>query len=178
MKKEIKKEGYRLLHPKLTFLLTSVDKKGKANVMSLAWATPLSMEPFLVGIAVGKESQTAKNINETKEFVLNVPDVKLLHPIWTCGRKSGRAIDKFKTAKLTKEKARFVKPPVIKECIGHIECRVKEKIDAAECFLFIGEVIHCTADTYLYRRYWQEKARVVLHLGGKNFATTKKIRDD
>ncbi len=173
MKRPIEKNRYRSCHPKLTFLLTSIDKKGKENVMALAWATPISEEPPLVAIAVGKESLTARNIHKTKEFVLNVPNEKLLSAIWICGTKSGREMDKFRQAKLTKEKAKFVKPPYIKECLGHIECRVKKIVDAGECFLFIGEMVYLVVESNAFRNFWQPSANVVLHFGGKKFTTPR-----
>ncbi len=138
--------------------------------MSLAWATPLSMEPFLVGIAVGKESLTAQNIEETKEFVLNIPTARILKAIWTCGRKSGREVDKFQRTNLTKERAKIVRPPHIRECVGHLECRVRERIDVGECFFFIGEVVKSFAEKGLFPNYWRKGAKVVLHLGGKRFS--------
>jgi len=169
MKREIKRNLYRLLHPKLTFLLTSVDRKGRENVMTLAWATPLSEEPPLLGIAVGKESLTAQNIKETKEFVLNIPDEKLLSAVWVCGTKSGREVDKFVKANLTKTKARFVRPPYIKECLAQIECRVKKVIDCGECFFFVGEIQHSVAEGMAFQNFWRREAKVLLHLGGKRF---------
>jgi|GEM_PF-3037926 len=42
MLKQIKTDIYHLLHPKMAFLLTSISKKGKPNVMTCAWATPVS----------------------------------------------------------------------------------------------------------------------------------------
>jgi len=42
MKKTITAEIYHLLHPKMVFFLTSIDKAGNPNVMTCAWATPVS----------------------------------------------------------------------------------------------------------------------------------------
>lgn len=141
--------------------------------MSLAWATPISEEPPLVAIAVGKDSLTASNIKQTKEFVLNIPNEKLLSAVWICGTKSGRETDKFQKAKLTKEKANFVKPPYIKECLGHIECRVKKTLVLGECFLFIGEIVYAVAERDFFQNFWSSAANLILHLGGKKFTSPR-----
>jgi len=96
MLKEIALDIYRLLHPKMAFFLTSADKKGNPNVMTCAWATPVSEEPPLVVVCVAKESYTAELIKQTKEFVINIPTKKLLKALWVCGKTSGRDVDKFK----------------------------------------------------------------------------------
>lgn len=139
--------------------------------MALAWATPVSEEPPLVAIAVGKESLTASNIKKTKEFVLNIPNEKLLPAIWTCGTKSGREIDKFRKSQLTKERAKLVKPPYIKECLAHIECRVKRIFPLGESLLFVGEIVYAVAERSFFRNFWDSSARIVLHLGGKKFTS-------
>jgi len=175
MKKiEIKENIYHIFHPKVTYLLTSKGKDGKDNVMALAWLTPLSEEPPLVGISVWKESLTSQNIKETKEFVINIPDINLKDKVLLCGSKSGREIDKFEKAKLTKENSKKVNVCKIKECIGHVECKVKDVIETGECNFFIGEIVHAEVSKEHFKKYWV-KEELLLHLGGKFFAKFKKI---
>jgi flavin reductase (DIM6/NTAB) family NADH-FMN oxidoreductase RutF len=100
MKKIIKSAIYHLLHPKITFFLTSVDKNGKPNVMTCAWATPVSEEPTVVIVCVSKKSHTAKLIKQTKEFIINIPTKKLLKALWICGTMSGKDTDKFERQNL------------------------------------------------------------------------------
>ncbi|MEO0275595.1 MAG: flavin reductase family protein [candidate division WOR-3 bacterium] len=173
-KVEIKENIYHIFHPKVTYLLTSKSKEGKDNVMALAWLTPLSEEPPLVGVAIGKDAYTSKNIKETKEFVINIPTISLKEKVWKCGTKSGEEVDKFELTKLTKEKAKKVSPCWIKECIAHIECKLKEIVDAGECNFFIGEIVYACASTLYFKEYWI-KNELLLHLGGKIFAKFEKL---
>lgn len=167
MKKIIKSDIYHLLHPKITFFLTSIDKKGKPNVMTCAWATPVSEEPPVVIVCVSKEHYTTKLIQQTKEFVINIPTKKLLKALWICGKTSGRETDKFKKANLEIIKAKKVKAPIIKNCIGHIECRLWKTVDAGECYAFFGRVLSANADErYFKKGSWVEKAEIPLHLAG------------
>jgi|SRR3972149_847425 len=167
MKKTIKSGIYHLLHPKITFFLTSLDKKGTPNVMTCAWATPVSEEPPVVIVCVSKKSHTAKLIKQTKEFVINIPTKKLLKSLWICGSTSGRDTNKFEKAKLKTVSAKKVKAPIIIDCIGHIECKLWKMVDAGECYAFFGRVLSAYADErYFKKGQWVEKAKIPLHLAG------------
>jgi len=160
MLKEIKSDIYHLMHPKMAFFLTSIAKDGKPNVMACAWATPVSEEPPIVVVCVSKESYTAELIKQTKEFVINIPTKKILKALWICGKTSGRDTDKFKKAGLKYSKARFIKSPVIDECIGHIECKLWKALDAGECYAFFGKVLHAEVDDgYFKKGVWTEADR-------------------
>ncbi len=167
MKKNIASDIYHLLHPKMTFLLTSISRDGKPNVMTCAWATPVSEEPPILIVCVSKEHYTTKLIKQTKEFVINIPTKKQLSALWICGRTSGTDTDKFKKAKLKTAPAKKVKVPIVFDCIGHIECKVWKTVDAGECFAFFGKILSAYADDrYLKKGLWTQKAEIPLHLGG------------
>lgn len=167
MLRQIKSDIYHLLHPKIAFFLTSISKKGKPNVMTCAWATPVSEEPPVVIVCVAKEAFTAELIKQTKEFVINIPTRKLLKSLWVCGKTSGRETDKFKKAALKYHNGKKVKAPVIDECIGHIECKLWKTVDAGECYAFFGKVLLAYADDkYMKDGLWRKETEIPLHLGG------------
>ena len=174
MLKEITSDIYRLLHPKMAFFLTSMDRNGKPNVMTCAWATPVSEEPPLVVVCVAKVSYTAEVIRETKEFVINIPTKKLLKALWICGKVSGKDVDKFKKARLKGIGAIRVQPLVVKGCIGYIECKLWKTVDAGECYAFFGKVLSAYADDrYFKQGVWTAKAETPLHLGGSRIVYFK-----
>lgn len=167
MIREVKSDIYHLLHPKITFFLTSISRDGKPNVMTCAWSTPVSEEPPIVAVSVSKESYTSELIRQTKEFVINVPTKKFLKALWTCGKTSGRELDKFRRAGLSYSQARSVRPPIIDGCAGYIECKLWKSIDAGECFAFFGKIITAYADDRLLDKgLWSISADIPLHLGG------------
>lgn len=167
MLREIRSNIYHLLHPKMVFFLTSISKDGNPNVMTCAWATPVSEEPPIVLVCVSKESYTAELIRQSKEFVINIPSKKMLKALWVCGKISGRDIDKFKKASLTYSKAKVVKPPLIEGCLGYMECKLWKVIEAGECYAFFGKVVYAEADgDYLSKGLWKDSADIPLHLGG------------
>jgi len=167
MLRQVKTDIYHLLHPKMAFFLTSISKKGKPNVMTCAWGTPVSEEPPIVIVCVAKEAYTAGLIKQTKEFVINIPTEKFLKALWICGKASGKDTDKFKKAGLKIKKAKKIKAPVIEGCAGFIECKLLKAVDAGECYAFFGNVVSAYADDkYLEKGLWKEEARIPLHLGG------------
>lgn len=174
MLKEVKSNIYHLLHPKMAFFLTSMSKDGKPNVMTCAWATPVSEEPPIVIVCVAKDAYTSGLIKQSKEFVINVPTKKLLKALWICGRVSGSDTDKFVKAGLTYNPGKKVKSPVIEGCAGYIECRLWKTVDAGECYAFFGKVLSAYADEkYLKKDLWSETAGIPLHLGGSRIVYFK-----
>lgn len=174
MIKEMTSDIYRLLHPKMAFFLTSISKNGKPNVMTCAWATPVSEEPPIVIVCVAKEAYTASLIKKSKEFVINIPTRKLLKALWVCGKTSGRDTDKFKKAGIKIVDSRMVKPPIIKECAGYIECKLWKTVDAGECYAFFGKVLSSYVDDRYFRKgMWTKEAEIPLHLGGSRIVYFK-----
>ncbi|MEM2975152.1 MAG: flavin reductase family protein [Candidatus Bathyarchaeia archaeon] len=164
--------AYRLLHPKLTVLVTCVDKKGKANVITLAWAMPVSISPPLLVVSIAPRRYSHELIEESKEFVVNIPTMKIVKETLFCGRKSGREIDKFKETKLTASPAKKVKAPIIKECIAHLECRLYKQVEAGDHTLFISEILAAYANKNAFtEKYDLERVKLIYHAGGNEFTT-------
>lgn len=163
----LKENFYRLLHPKVVFLLTSAGKDGRDNVMACAWATPASEEPPKVIVCVSKEHYTAELILETGCFAINIPTRDMVKAIWICGSKSGRNVDKFKEAKLKKIQATKISAPLIEGCAGFIECKVTEKIDAGECYAFLADVLAARADEKYFKKGLWSPHNIPMHLGGR-----------
>ena len=148
-------------------LLTSANKD-QANVMTLAWQMPVSVKPPLIAIGVAATHLSNELIRKTEEFVINVPNGGLLKKVHACGHVSGRICDKFKEYGLTLLPAKQIKPPLIAECIGHLECGVIDVFRTGDHDVFIGEVQTAAAEKVLFDNYWvsEERTQLIHHLGG------------
>jgi flavin reductase (DIM6/NTAB) family NADH-FMN oxidoreductase RutF len=174
MKRKVNsKNSYKLLHPKIVALITSRSRKGKQNVMSCAWMTPVSVNPPLVLICVVKEWYTSELINDSKEFIINIPDYSMIKEIMLAGTLSGRRIDKLMKMGLKVSKAKVVKAPVIEKCIAHLECKLVKKVEAGESYIFIGKVLAAYADENYFDKRWKDKANIPLHLADDKFVKFK-----
>lgn len=164
--------AYRLLHPKHVVLVSCVDRAGKANVITLAWCMPASIHPPLLAISIAPKRYSHKLIEETKEFVVNVPTMDILKETLFCGRRTGRIYDKFKETRLTPLPAKMVQPPIIKECVAHLECKLHQQITTGDHTLFVGEILAAYADEGIFNgKYNLRKVKPVYHMGGDDFTT-------
>lgn len=165
--------AYRLLHPMHTVLVSCVGKAGKPNIITLAWAMPTSISPPLVALSIGPKRHSHKLIEETKEFVVNIPTIDVLKETLFCGRVSGKDRDKFNETGLTPFPARKVKPPAIKECVAHLECKLHVQFTTGDHTVFVGEVVEAYANKYALAgdKYNLERAKMIFYLGGDEFVT-------
>lgn len=178
MKKEVPLEkAHRLLNIGCVLLVTSA-YRDRSNVMALAWQTPLSGRPPLVGIAVAFPHFTGELINKSLEFALNIPGADLLEQVNRCGKISGREVDKFKETGLTPVTAHKVRAPLIEECLGHLECGVVQRYKVGDHFFFVGEVLAASAEEELFTAdCWKEGVELLHHLGGKQYYISGKRRE-
>ncbi len=151
--------------------------KVQHNVITIAWLTPVAHNPLLLAISVGKERYSRGLIDETGEFVINVPPAELLESVWICGTKSGRNVDKFEEAGLTKISSENVSPPLIAECLAWLECRVTKRIEVGDHILFVGEILSASVMTDAFNHFYHLKSpyETLHHLGGNSFAVSARI---
>jgi flavin reductase (DIM6/NTAB) family NADH-FMN oxidoreductase RutF len=166
----------RLFAPRLTVLVTSVDKRGKPNIITLSWAMPTSFNPPLVAISVGPRRYSHELIEACEEFVVNIPPHAILKKVQLCGKRSGRATDKFAEAGLTSIASKEVRPPRIKECIAHLECKLVGKLQTGDHTIFVGRVVAASVDEGAFDSEEDiinlELFKPIFHLGGDFFSTS------
>lgn len=151
MSKKIWKSG-TFIYPIPAVLVTSGDMKN-SNILTVAWTGILNTNPAIVYISVRPERYSYNLIKENKEFAINLTNEKLAYATDWCGVRSGAKFDKFKEMKLTKEKAEFIKAPLIKESPVSIECKVIEERNLGSHTMFVAEVLSIDAD----EKYIDEK---------------------
>ena len=118
-------------------------------------------------------------IKQTKEFIINLPDENLVWATDFCGTKSGKDMDKFQSANLTKEAGKMVAAPSIKECPINLECKLKEIKHLGSHDMFIGEVVCVNAKPEFVEngKVNLAKARILTYLGSEYYVANKKVGD-
>ena len=144
MSKKVWKPG-TFIYPIPAVLVTSGNME-ESNIMTVAWTGILNTNPATVYISVKPERYSYKFIKENGEFAINLTTEKLAYATDWCGVRSGAKYDKFKEMKLTKEKANFIKAPLIKESPVSIECKVIEEKNLGSHTMFLSEVLSIDAD--------------------------------
>lgn len=166
---------HRLLHPYNTSLITCCDAEGQPNIITIAWLIPVSVNPPLVAMSISPSRYSYGLIHAMGEFVINVAPYDIAQQALFCGRCSGREVDKFAETNLTPGEAQQVRPPIIEECIAHIECRVVQDIQAGDHNIVVAEVVAAytypgiLGDNGLYNL---DQVHPLLHLGSNNFTST------
>ena len=164
-----------LLHPYNTSLVTCCDDEGQPNIIAIAWLIPVSVNPPLVRMSIRLTRHSYGLIQATGEFVVNVASHEIAQQTLFCGRRSGRDVDKFTATGLTPGQARHVRPPIIEECMAHLECRVVQEVEAGDHCFVIGEVLAAyTRPGVLDSNGLYDLSRVhpLLHLGRNRFTST------
>ena len=127
-------------------VMVSCGTMEKSNIITVAWTGVINTNPAMIYISIRPERYSYNLIKNQKEFVINLTTKDLAKSTDWCGCRSGNKYDKFKEMNLTKEKAKFVKCPMIKESPVSIECKVKEIKELGSHHMFIAEVLSINAD--------------------------------
>ena len=133
------------LYP-LPAALVSCGTMEKSNIITVAWTGIINTNPAMVYISVRPSRYSYKLIKEQGEFVINLTNKELAKATDWCGVRSGSKFDKFKEMRLHKEKANFVKCPMINESPVSVECKVKEIKELGSHHMFIAEVLAINSD--------------------------------
>lgn len=115
-------KAFTLIESGPVVLVTTRDGE-KANIMTISWTMVVDFTPVFA-MTTGKWNYSFAALRKTRECVIAVPAVDMLDAVVGIGTCSGADTDKFVEFGLTPVPARFVRPPLIKECIANIECRV------------------------------------------------------
>lgn len=177
MPKKLWKAG-NMLYPLPAVMVSVSDGNGKDNIITVAWAGTVCTNPPMVSISVRPSRYSYQMIRDTGEFVINLTTEELAYATDYCGVRSGRDVDKFAEMQLTKEKAEYVKAPLIKESPVSIECRVKEVKELGSHHMFLAEVLAVHAEeAYMdeKEKFHLNKARPLVYSHGEYLGTGKKL---
>ena len=93
-------KGSTLLNPEPP-VLVSCGSPDKPNLITVGWTGTICTQPPMLSISVRPERYSHHLIQESGEFVVNLPTESLVRAIDWCGVKSGRDVDKFAAMHLT-----------------------------------------------------------------------------
>ncbi|HOK23561.1 MAG TPA: flavin reductase family protein [Candidatus Hydrothermia bacterium] len=171
---EVRKYPYRILHPSMVAIISTMDLSGTPNACTVAWSMPVSSNPPLVAIALQKKHKSTKNIEETKEFVINIPGKPMLEIAKICGSVSGWEVNKFQKYHLEEQPSKAIKTPRIAGSIGYMECTLFAKYDGGDHYIFVGEIKVAEADERYFKETWNENAELIFHYGGDKYGKVVK----
>ena len=117
-------KAFTLIESGPVVLVTTSDGK-KDNIMTISWTMVIDFKPIFA-ITTGPWNYSYTALRKSKECVISIPTVDLLDKVVGVGTCSGADTDKFEKFGLTPVKGTYVRSPLIKECLGNIECKVRD----------------------------------------------------
>jgi len=159
-------------------VMVSLGDMENSNIITVAWTGVICSDPAMVYISVRPSRHSYKIIKESKEFVINLTTEELTYKTDWCGVKSGKDVDKFKEMKLTKQKAEFVKCPMIAESPISLECQVVEEKDLGSHTMFIAKVLGVhAAEEYIDEKgaFDISKCNLIAYANGGYYSLGKKL---
>lgn len=118
----------------------------KDNVLAVDWHMPVSMEPKMYAIAIGKNRFSANLIKDSGFFCVNFISNDLTEVVKYVGTQSGEHIDKFAKTGLETIECNTLACFAIKDSVGFIECELVNQVDSGDHIIFIGKVVHTTVN--------------------------------
>ena len=120
-------KAFTLMESGPVVLVTTHDGK-KDNIMTISWTMVMDFTPVFA-ITTGEWNHSFAALRKKRECVIAIPTVDLLDKVVGIGTCSGTDTDKFAKFKLTPVQAKLVRPPLIKECLANIECKVIDTVN-------------------------------------------------
>lgn len=130
----------RLLEPG-PVVLVSAAWQGRQNVMTMGWHCVMEFTPSLVGCVIAAGNHSFEMIRQSRECVINIPEVAMAETVARIGNCSGDTVDKFAEFGLTAVAGVEVGAPLIAECHSSLECRLHDDRLVETYNFFIWEVV-------------------------------------
>ncbi|MBN1593244.1 MAG: flavin reductase family protein [Candidatus Coatesbacteria bacterium] len=164
--------------PMSCVVVSCYEPKHGGNMAAIAFCGMVNAKPPMLAVSFKPNRFSHALIKGPGEFVVNVPLAEQVEKVDLAGVVSGRNLDKFDLAGLTKAPATQVNSPLIKEFPINLECRVLEVVELPTHNLFIGEVLAIHADESLVDdmgRLSLEKAPFLMYYNRGYFAIGERI---
>jgi len=157
-----RQEKYKLLIggvvPRPIAWVTSRSAGGVLNAAPFSYFNVACIDPMMISIAVARRpgsvmKDTARNIQETGEFVVNMVDIHNVDLVNQTSADYPAEISEVEELGLTPVPSKAVRVPRLNESRIHFECRLHQIVtlgEPAASDLIIGEVVHVHVDDELY----------------------------
>ncbi|MEW9671726.1 flavin reductase family protein [Ammoniphilus sp. 3BR4] len=179
------KDAYKLLIgsvlPRPIAFVSTVSKTGQANLAPFSFFTGICVDPFLVCFAPmrkgtdGNKKDTLTNVEETKEFVINIVGEKIASQMNDCAVEYPPETDEFEQVQLTKAPSQIVLPPRVAESDVQLECVLREVLHFGDQpgagSLVIGQVVmvHVRDELYNDGKIDTELLQPIGRLAGQSY---------
>ena len=132
--------------PMSCVVVSCYEPKHGGNIAAVAFCAMVNAKPPMVALSIRPSRYSYSLIKGAGDFVVNVPLADQARLVDLAGVISGRSLDKFDLAGLTRALASRVKSPLVEEFPINMECKLLDVVDLLTHNIFIGEVVALHAD--------------------------------
>lgn len=154
-------KGSALLGPVPPALVTCGTME-KPNVLTIAWTGIVCTHPAMTYISVRPSRYSYQLIQETGEFVINLPTSAMGKTTDFCGMKTGAKVNKIEKCGLTLAEGSQVSAPVLADCPVSLECRVTQAQELGSHTMFLAEIVAVQVE----ERFVDSKGKLNLQQAG------------
>jgi len=121
-----------IVAPRPIALASTIDANGNVNLSPFSFFNLFSSNPPIVIFSPARRvrdnstKHTLENVKEVPEVVIHLVTKEIVQQQSLSSCEYGKEVNEFIKAGFTQEKATRVKPPMIKEALVKMECRVNE----------------------------------------------------
>ncbi|ARK29859.1 flavin reductase family protein [Halalkalibacter krulwichiae] len=182
---QTERENYKFLIgsiiPRPVAFVTTVSADGTLNGAPFSYFNIVSSNPPMISISVqrtgGRQKDTARNINDLKEFVVHIVDNQNVKQINQTAASLPSDESELELANLTPVKSTNISVPGIKEAKIRMECTLEHSLQLGEgdkqsCDFIIGKVVRFHIDENIYEngRIDANGLGAVSRLAGNDYA--------
>lgn len=144
-----------LVSPRPIAWVTTISKSGNLNTAPFSFFNAFGTKPPIVAFAPGNKADgspkdTAQNIMDTEEFVVNMVPFNLAQAMANTALPLSEEEDELNLTHLTTTPSTLIKPPRISEAPAALECKLHEIKMIGENRMIIGTVHRIHANDNLF----------------------------
>ncbi|WML48889.1 flavin reductase family protein [Neobacillus sp. PS3-34] len=188
--KNTERENYKFLIgsiiPRPIAFVTTISKDGVLNGAPFSYFNIVSSNPPMISLAIqrseGRQKDTARNIIESKEFVVHIVDEQNVEKVNKTAANLPPDQSEIELANLTPVESLKISVPGVKEAKVRMECSLEHSLelgglDSPGCDFIIGKVLQFHIDDEIYEngRINPKGLAAVSRLAGTNYAKIGEI---
>jgi flavin reductase (DIM6/NTAB) family NADH-FMN oxidoreductase RutF len=181
---EVYKLMVGVIVPRPIAFVSSVSADGVPNLAPFSFFTGISANPPVICFSPmirgsdGAKKDTLRNIEETREFVVNIVSEEFAQQMNICSAEFPPDVDEFVASGLTPIRSDLVKAPRVKESSVNMECRLLQVVHVSEKPLggsiVLGEVVrfHIADEICDDYKIDPDKLHPIGRMGGPTYTRT------
>ena len=170
-----------LIVPRPIAWVSTISPEGGVNLAPFSYFNGITSHPPILMIAVGarrgERKDTWRNIDQTRQFVVNLVVPELVDAMVVTSGEYPPEVDEFKRAGVTPAPSAKVRPPRIAESPVCMECELERIVEVERTALILGRVVlyHVRDDLLVEGAVDPARLKPIARLGGDYYAALGEI---